>query len=93
MDEMVARRQMAQGRAAEAAIDAQEDIWQDIEEELWKLFKDSKADDKDGREKIYSELHALKALKVRYERIATQGKKAEHELEQQRTENEQRNRT
>ena len=57
------------------------DAWSGVEAELISMWKESKADDTEGREALYRELHSLKAVKARLERAIAAGKLAEKELE------------
>lgn len=80
MDELTLKRAMSKGDLAEKAIDTYTEIWKDIEADLWDMWKNSKSDDKEGREDLYREHHAIKAAQSRLKRVVDAGKKAEEEL-------------
>ena len=83
-DEISLKRAMAQGEQAARTLEAHRDLWAELEADIWKMWKASKSDDKDGREDLYRELHGIKAVQARLKRIVDHGKKAEEELKQQK---------
>ena len=91
MDEMSLKRAIAKGDQAQTLIESHKDLWGEIEDDLWQMWRSSKADDRDGRESLYHEQHAIKSVQARLTRIVNEGKKAQEELKQQRDGN--RNRT
>jgi hypothetical protein len=84
LDEVTLRRAVAKGEQTQKMIEAQRQIWAEIEVDLWRMWVNSKSDDMDGREALYREHHAIKAVQSRLKRIVTEGKKAEEELKQQK---------
>ena len=60
------------------------DAWSAVEQQIRNMWAGSPADDIDGREALYHELHALKAVRKRLESAMKAGKLAEKELEHQK---------
>jgi hypothetical protein len=57
-------------------------FFSDTEKALWEAFKASRADDYDGREKVYSMLKLLSMFKSSFEQYIAGGKLASEMLEQ-----------
>lgn len=74
-------------------LDTQRELWDEIEADLWRMWKDSASGDKEGREDLYREHHAIGAIQARIKRIIDQGRKAEEELKQQKVKHGNRNST
>ena len=55
-------------------------ILQELERDIYILWAESKSDQEDERERLYREMHGLRALKERIKMIIDAGKKAEEEL-------------
>ncbi len=91
MDEVALKRAVHKGEQARKLIEANKPLWEDIEAEIWRMWQDSGSADKEGREDLYREQHAIKAVQGRLRRIVDQGKRAEEELKHQKVKDGKRN--
>lgn len=83
MDEIALKRAVAKARKMQAFIESTSEVIEALEAELWTMFKASKSDEKDKREDIYREQHALRAIVAKLQKVVTEGRRAEEELKQQ----------
>lgn len=93
MDELELKRAINKGDQAIKQLESQKELWDDIEADLWTMWKKSKSDDVEGRESIYREHHAILAIQAKLKSIISLGKKAEEELKQRRVKHVNRNST
>ena len=57
---------------------------EELETDIRRGWALTKAGDKELREDLYHEQHAIKAIRARLQKVVNEGKKAEHELMQQK---------
>lgn len=55
-------------------------IFRQLERDIYVLWSQTKSDQEDERERLYREMHGLRALKERVKMIIDAGKRAEEEL-------------
>lgn len=82
------RELVKKGQAVEAwfSIPDVQTIFNELDQDIKTLWAQSASDQEDERERLYRELHGLRALKERITKIIKDGKKAEQELEHDRRE-------
>lgn len=84
MDELQIKRAIQKGAKTAELIESYKEAWNDLETDLWQMWKSTKSDDQDKREEIYREYHASRALQAKLVKVVNEGKKAEEELKQQK---------
>ena len=84
MDEIALKRTSHKGAQAVKLIEDHKELWDDVEGDLLKMWRDSASEDAGGREALYREYHAIKAVQARMQRLVDQGKRADEELKQQK---------
>ena len=82
MDELALKRIIQEAEQAKATIETHRKYWQEVIDDLWGMWKDSKSDDVNGREQIFREYHAIMAINTKLQRAVDRGKKAEEEIRQ-----------
>lgn len=75
--EILARAQRAKSWLEDKDVQA---IFDQLESDIFTLWSQSLSDQSDERERLYREMHGLRALKVRINQIIDNGRKAEEEL-------------
>ena len=63
-------------------VESYQAAWEELEADLWKMWKATKSDDQDKREELFREYHAGRALQAKLVKVVNEGKKAEEELKQ-----------
>ena len=84
MDEVALKRAVQKADTTQAVIDAHEEAWKEVEADIWVMWKATKSADKDTREDLYREHHAIGAVRARLQRVVKEGQKAEEALRQKR---------
>ncbi len=84
MDEVALKRAIQKADKTQKLIDAHQEAWDELDADLWVMFKASQSGDQDKREEIYREYHASRALQAKLLKVVNAGKKAEEELKQQK---------
>ena len=84
MDELALKRAVQKGAKTEELIEGYKEAWDELEADLWQMWKTTKSDDQEKREEIFREYHACKALQAKLQKVVNVGKKAEEELKQQK---------
>lgn len=87
MDEIALKRAVYKGEQASKMEEVYKPLWEELEADIWKMWRNSKAEEQEGRESLYREQHAIKAVQVRLKRVVDQGKRADEELKQQKVKN------
>ena len=84
MDEITLKRAIQKADKTKQVIEAHKDVWEGLEVDIWRMWKGTKSADKDAREDLYREHHAILCIRAKLQRIVSEGKKAEEELRAQR---------
>jgi hypothetical protein len=84
LDELELKRTVNKGERAQRLEEAHKELWEELASDLWGLWRNTKSDDKEGREDLYREHHAMMAVRAKLHRRVVAGKKAAEELEQQK---------
>jgi len=84
LDEVALKRAIQKADKTQKVIDAYKDAWDELESDLWRMWKGTKSEDRDKREEIFREYHASRALQAKLIKVVNEGKKAEEELKQQK---------
>ncbi len=84
MDEVALKRAVQKADQVKRLIDTHKVIWEELEADIWKMWQASGSDDRERREDLYREQHAIKAIRARLNRLVNEGKKAEEELTQRK---------
>lgn len=93
MDEVALKRAIQKGEQTQRLIEAHQDLWTELEADIWRLWQNTKSDQKEVREDLYREHHAITAVQAKLVRAVNEGKKAENELTQQKVKDGDRHRT
>ena len=87
MDEIALKRAIQKADKTRKLIESYREYWDELENDLWSMWKATKSDDKEKREDIFREYHASQALKAKLQKQVNEGIKAEEELKQQKVRN------
>ncbi len=93
LDEIALKRAIQQADKVQKTIDAHKDVWDDLDADIWKMWKATKSDAKETREDLFREHHAIQAIQARLQRAVNEGRKADEELKQQQVKHGNRSRT
>jgi septal ring factor EnvC (AmiA/AmiB activator) len=93
LDELALKRAVSKGLKTQELIEGYKEAWDELEADLWQMWKATKSDDQVKREEIFREHHACKALQAKLEKTVNEGKKAEEELKQEKLKHGNRNST
>lgn len=93
MDELELKRAINKGDKAQKLLDSTKELFDGIEADIWKKWKESPAKDTEGRENLYIEQHAIRVIQDRIKAITKEGKKAEEELKHKKVKHGNRNST
>jgi hypothetical protein len=80
LDEIALKRKIQQAAKTEKLIATYQEYWDELEADIWKMWRDSKSHEKEGREDLYREQHAIRRVQARLHKIVSDGKRAEEEL-------------
>ena len=93
LDEVALKRAIQKADKTQKLIETYQEAWDELEGDLWKMWKATKSADPDKREELYREYHACKALQAKLLKVVNEGKKAEEEIKQQQVKHGNRHRT
>lgn len=82
MDEVALKRAIQRADKTQKLIETYRDAWKELEADIWRMWTQTKSEDKETREDLYREYHGVKAVQAKFQRIVNDGKKAEAELKQ-----------
>ena len=84
MDDLTAKRAIQKADKTLKVIESTKEVWDELEADLWRMWKSTASDQQDKREELFREYHACKALQAKLLKVVNEGKKAEEELKQQK---------
>lgn len=84
MDEIALKRAIQRADKTKKVIETYKDYWDELESDLWKLWKSTKSENQAKREEIFREHHAIQAVKAKLQKVVNEGIKAEDELKKVR---------
>jgi len=84
LDEKTLKSAVRKADKTRKLIESYQEYWAELDVDLWKLFCNTRSDEKEKREDIYREYHAARALRAKLERVVNEGRKAEEELSQRK---------
>jgi signal transduction protein with GAF and PtsI domain len=84
VDEVALKRAVQKADKTQKLITTYQEAWDELEADLWQMWKATKSDQQDKREEIYREYHASRALQAKLQKTVNEGKKAEEELKQEK---------
>ena len=93
MDELALKRAVQKGAKTEELIEGYKEAWDELEADLWQMWKATKSDDQVKREEIYREYHGCKAAQAKLQKVVNEGRKAEEELKQEKLKHGNKNST
>jgi septal ring factor EnvC (AmiA/AmiB activator) len=93
LDEIALKRAIQKADKTQRLIEGYKEAWDELETDLWEMWKSTKSDDQVKREEIFREHHACKALQAKLQKVVNAGKKAEEELNQEKLKHGNRNST
>ena len=82
MDEIALQRAVQKADKTQRVIDAHKEVWDELDADIWRMWRATKSADKDTREDLYREHHGIQAVQARLQRVVNEGKRAEEELRQ-----------